>query len=86
MDTISASYLVALGHRSAWRGFTWEVVAYTRFRKAMWSSPPWYTAPEASPSRQPGRSRAARVSTVWRTSSLASPRAGSRGKLGACPR
>ena len=41
MATISASYLVALGHRSACSGFTCEVMAYTRFRNAMWSSPPW---------------------------------------------
>src|SRR5438034_763769 len=30
IDTISASYFVALGHRSAWSGLTWDVRAYTR--------------------------------------------------------
>jgi hypothetical protein len=86
MATISASYLAPLGHRSAWRGFTWDAAAYTRLRKATWSSPPWYTAPEASPSRQRARSRPARSSTVARTSSAPRPCSGSRGKLAASPR
>ena len=41
MATISASYFVALGHRSACSGLTWEFSAYTRFRNATWSSSPW---------------------------------------------
>jgi hypothetical protein len=41
MATISASNLAPLGHRSACKGLTWDAAAYTRFRKATWSSPPW---------------------------------------------
>jgi hypothetical protein len=86
MATISASNLAPLGHRSACNGLTWEAAAYTRFRKARWSSPPWYTAPEACPSVPAGPLAGRQVLDGGQDLVGARPCSGSRGKAATSPR